>query len=233
MEWNVDEIEKVLEYVFADKALLAQALVHRSYINEHREVAQHNERLEFLGDSVLGLVIADYVFRTLPGTPEGELSFLRSRLVEASSCMSYAQKLGVDRYLLLGKGERMSEGRGRDSIVADLLEALVGAIYIDGGLEAARAFIFQNFRAEIEAILRTPIRNWKAILQDIVQKEYQQTPVYEVLGEHGPDHSKAFDIGVMIQGREAGRGSGNSKKEAQQAAAQDALVKMKWEDHGR
>lgn len=217
------EIETKLGYTFKDRSLLALAFIHRSFINENKEVGQHNERLEFLGDSVLGMLVADYLYRYLPSTPEGELSVLRSRLVEATSCCQYMQKFGWGQYLLLGKGEKMNDGRGRESILADLFEGIIGAIYLDGGLEAAKRFLFRNFSPEIDAILKTPIRNFKALLQDYCQKKFQATPTYKVLSEEGPDHSKIFQICVVINNKEIGYGQGASKKEAQQAAAADAL----------
>lgn len=222
---KASEIERKLGYTFSDRSLLALAFVHRSYINEHREVSQHNERLEFLGDSILGLLISEYLYRYLPSTAEGDLSYLRSRLVEASSCIIYIQKLDIQKYLLLGKGERMNDGRGRDSIMSDLFEAIIGAIYLDKGIEAAREFLFKNFTTDIEAILKKPIRNWKAILQDYCQKKFQLTPIYHVISEEGPDHSKIFTISVEIKNEELGRGQGPSKKEAQQAAAAEALAR--------
>jgi len=223
------EIEAKLGYTFKNRDNLALAFIHRSYVNENKEVSQHNERLEFLGDSVLGLLIADYLYRYLPSTPEGELSTLRSSLVEASSCVAYVQKLNVEKYLLLGKGERMNDGRGRDSILADLFEALIGTIYLDGGIDAAKHFLFKNFSREIENILKAPEQNWKAQLQDYCQKKFHETPVYEVLDESGPDHSKTFKISVLIQEKQMGRGEGSSKKEAQQAAAEDALSRIELE----
>ena len=219
------EIESKLGYTFKDRSLLALAFTHRSFLNENKEVSHHNERLEFLGDSILGMLIADYLYRYLPSTPEGELSVLRSRLVEASSCYLYVQKYELAQYLLLGKGERMNDGRGRESIVADLFEAIIGAIYLDGGLDAAKRFLFRNFSPEIDAILKTPLRNFKALLQDYCQKKFQVTPVYKVLNEEGPDHSKIFKICVVINDKEVGYGQGASKKEAQQAAAADALTR--------
>lgn len=219
-------IESKIGYLFKDHHLMALAFVHRSFVNENRDVSTHNERLEFLGDSVLGLMIADYLYRQLPDNPEGELSYLRSRLVEASSCVAYIQKLKIEQYLLLGKGERLNGGRGRETILADLFEALIGAIYLDGGLSAAEQFLFNNFSEEIEGILKKPLRNWKALLQDHCQKQFQLTPTYKVFEESGPDHSKAFKIGVYIQDRPLGHGMGSSKKEAQQAAAENALSKL-------
>ncbi len=148
---HISAIENKIGYTFQDRALLMLAFVHRSFVNENRLVTQHNERLEFLGDSVLGMLISDYLYRNLPSsTPEGELSYLRSRLVEASSCVSYVQSLNVTSYVLLGKGERMNDGRGRESILADLFEAIIGAIYLDGGFEAAKNFLFRNFTPKLK-----------------------------------------------------------------------------------
>lgn len=228
---HVPSIEAKIGYVFKDKALLSLAFVHRSFINESREfIHEHNERLEFLGDSVLGLLVSEYLYRYLPETPEGELSYLRSRLVEASSCVAYVQKLDLGSYLLLGKGERMNDGRGRESILADLFEAVIGAVYLDGGIEAARRFLFKNYSSEMQAILSRPVHNWKALLQDYTQKKYQQTPIYHVVHESGPDHSKVFEIAVIINEKEWGRGVGASKKEAQQAAAAAAIAQLKLDD---
>jgi ribonuclease-3 len=221
------EIESKLGYTFKDKNLLALAFVHRSFINENRFLTEkHNERLEFLGDSILGLLVSEYLYRYLPGTPEGELSHLRSRLVEATSCYDYVKQLDVEKYILLGKGEKLSGGRGRDSILADLFEAIIGAIYLDGGLDSARKFIFKNFSKDIDSILKTPVSNWKAVLQDYSQKKHQKAPVYTIISEAGPDHSKTFVISVSINDEEVARGEGTSKKEAQQNAARNAVERL-------
>lgn len=220
------QIEANIGYTFKDKSLLTLAFVHRSFVNEYRHLTEeHNERLEFLGDSILGMLISEYLYKNLPDTPEGDLSYLRSRLVEASSCVSYVQALDVEKYLLLGKGERRNDGRGRETILADLFEALVGAIYLDGGLLSAKEFLFKNFSKEIEAILSKPIQNWKALLQDFTQKRHQKAPIYKVISATGPEHSKEFVISVFVNEQEIGTGKGNSKKEAQQAAAADALIR--------
>lgn len=224
------EIEAKVGHTFNEKKLLTLAFTHRSYINENDDADEHNERLEYLGDSILGFLIAEYLYKYLPNTPEGELSYLRSRLVEASSCVTYVQKLDLEKYLLLGKGEQMNDGRGRESILADLFESLIGAIYLDGGMDAARLFLFKNFSKEIEEILKTPVCNWKAQLQDYCQKKYHQPPVYKVVSESGPDHQKTFSISVIINHEEVGHGEGPSKKEAQQAAAQDAFTKIEKEN---
>ncbi len=226
LEHQKSAIEALLNYHFKDPSLLYLAFVHRSYINEHRQIVEHNERLEFLGDAILGLIIAEHLYRILPDTPEGELSSLRSRLVEAGSCVAYVQKLGIEKFLLLGRGEKLNDGRGRDTILADLFEAIIGAIYLDGGLEAAKQFIFNQLAAEIEAIIKMPTKNWKALLQDYCQKKYQQHPSYKVISEEGPDHSKTFTITVLIGEQQLGTGTGNCKKDAQQAAAADALSRL-------
>lgn len=226
---TADQIESKLGYRFTNKKLLVLAFTHCSYVNESRTPLQHNERLEFLGDSILGLIVSDYLYRVLPDVPEGDLSALRAKLVEANSCISYIQKLDLEKYLVLGKGERMNDGRGRETILSDLFEALLGAIFLDGGLYAAQAFFFERFKCDIDDILQAPLKNPKALLQDYCQKKFQQTPQYRVLSEKGPDHSKIFQIAVVVHETELGCGEGPSKKEAQQAAAKNALSGLKKE----
>lgn len=223
---HLSDIENRIGYSFREHSHLVLAFVHRSFINENRTVVHHNERLEFLGDAVLGMLISEYLYLRLPDISEGELSYLRSRLVEADSCVEYIQRLHLESFILLGRGERMNNGRGRDSILADLFEAIIGAIYLDGGFSAAKDFLFRNFEHQIAEILLTPVKNRKALLQDYCQKSFRQTPVYDVLIESGPDHHKVFEVSVRIADRELGKGTGSSKKEAQQAAAADALSKF-------
>ncbi len=226
-------IEDKLKYAFNDRRLLMMSFVHRSFFNEHRDlVEQHNERLEFLGDSVLGLIISDYLYAHLPSEAEGYLSHLRSHIVEASTCAQMLGQLGISEYVLLGRGERMNDGRGRETILADLFEALIGAVYLDGGLEAVKTFFFTHFSAQLEEHLTKPLRNWKAELQDYSQKKHQKPPVYKILRESGPDHSKIFLVAAMIDEKDIGEGSGSSKKEAEQAAAEDALRKLGVMDNG-
>jgi len=224
---RIPVIEERLGYTFNDKDLLILAFVHRSFYNENRDlVPQHNERLEFLGDSVLGLIVSDYLYEKLPSYAEGQLSHLRSHLVEASSCVQYLYKLGISEFVLLGKGERMNDGRGRDTILADLFEALIGAIYLDGGLSEAKRVFLSHFDKEIENAFNEPLRNWKAELQDYSQKKHQKPPVYKVIKETGPDHGKVFHVVAVIEDVEVGAGEGSSKKQAEQAAAEDALNKL-------
>jgi ribonuclease-3 len=224
---QVSLIEQKLRYAFLNPQLLALAFVHRSFFNENRQwVAESNERLEFLGDSVLGLIASDYLYAHLPQEAEGQLSHLRAQLVEAGHCAHLLLQLNVAQYLLLGKGERFNEGRGRDTILADLFEAIVGAIYLDGGLEAAKQFFFDHYSLHIVEYLAKPLRNWKAELQDLSQKRHQKPPLYRIVKESGPDHSKVFHVAVKVDEEEVGMGMGSSKKEAEQAAAQEALERL-------
>jgi len=217
-------IEEQIGYQFKDPALLVLAFVHRSFTNENREVVSgHNERLEFLGDAVLGLFVSQFLYIEYPALPEGNLSYLRSRLVEAEACAHYIDRLKLGTYLLLGRGESMNEGKGRSTILADLFEALLGALYLDGGMEVAHSFFFGHFKDDILATIKSPARNWKAELQDYCQKKYHKPPVYEVQNEEGPDHDKVFHIVVKLDDQVLGKGSGSSKKEAEQNSAQEAI----------
>jgi len=224
---NVEEIEDKLGYVFENKEILVNALTHRSYVNEHKEgTLSHNERVEFLGDSVLGLVVAEYLYHRLPSYSEGALSQLRSKLVEATTCAKYLQKLGLQDYILLGRGEKMTEGRNKVSILADAFEAIVGAIYLDGGFSVTKSFLLCHFEEEANEAIGTPPRNFKAELQDYSQRRFQEVPLYKIGGETGPDHAKLFHIIVYLDDKEAGMGIGFSKKEAEQKAAFNALSKL-------
>lgn len=224
---KIPTIEEEIGYVFKQKDLLLQAFIHRSYFNEHRNlVAENNERLEFLGDSILGLIVAEFLYLQLPQHPEGELSKLRSQLVEASMCSHFASKLNLTAFIFLGKGERMNEGRGRTTILADMFEALLAAIYLDGGLDATRAFFLKHFQKDLETVLQEPGKNWKARLQDWTQKHHKTTPVYQIVSEVGPDHSKLFRVVAWIDEEIVAEGEGMSKKQAEQAAAEAAIRKL-------
>jgi len=225
--FHSEAVEEKLKVTFQDRSLLLLAFVHRSFWNENQElVSDHNERLEFLGDSILGLLVADYLFQQHPDLDEGSLSKLRSQLVDAPACAQYVQSLEIDDFLLLGKGEQMNQGKGRESIMADLFEAIIGALYLDQGLEAARRFFFSHFKGDVDQQVASPQRNWKAELQDWAQKNYQETPLYTVLEESGPAHKKDFRVGVWVQDQKWGEGTGSSKKEAQTSAAEDALLQI-------
>ncbi len=219
-------VEDRLGYHFKDKKLLVQAFTHRSFFNESRRfVKEHNERLEFLGDAVLGLLISDYLYQRFPSEAEGKLSWLKARLVEARSCAKFLLQLELAPFVLLGKGERANEGKGRETILSDLFEALIGAIYLDGGMEEVRKIFLFHFEEKIQDSVKNPTRNWKAELQEYSQKRYQKSPVYKVMEETGPGHSPNFLIAAYLNDKEAGRGRGSSKKEAEQIAAEDSFLK--------
>lgn len=226
------KIEKLVGHEFKNKNYLLTAFVHSSFVNENKDsVKESNERLEFLGDAVFGLIIGEYLFSCYPNHSEGMLSHYRSRVIEAASCANYLKKLKVEPFILMGKGEEKSFlARPNPSILADLFEAIVGAIFLDGGMQAAKKFILQNFSEDIESILSAPVRNWKAELQDYSQKKYQKVPAYKVMTEAGPDHSKTFHISVFIDDMIMGSGYGSSKKSAQQAAAAEALYRLNMID---
>lgn len=223
---NIYLIEEKIGYVFQNKELLVLSLIHRSFVNEHKsQIQSHNERLEFLGDSVLGLITADFLYHRLPAFPEGPLSQFRSRLVDSTACAFYLQKLSLQQFILLGRGEALSDGKAKTSILADVFEALIGAIFIDGGMSVAKSFLLCHFTDDIEAVIGSPSRNYKAELQDYSQKKYQKAPVYKIVQETGPDHAKIFHCVVMVADKEVGLGLGESKKQAEQQAAFDALSK--------
>lgn len=224
---NIEEIEGKLSYVFKDKELLSTSFTHRSFVNENKHLTSfHNERLEFLGDAILELLISDYLFTRNPESKEGDLSALRSQLVDASSCCLFIQHLDVGQYLLLGKGETMNEGKGRETIYADLFEAILGAVYLDGGIQTAQEFFFKHFEGLLNEMLSNPSRNWKAMLQDYIQKKYQKQPSYIVDREEGPDHEKTFFVNVVLNNEVLGSGTGLSKKEAEQSAAEHAYKQL-------
>ena len=223
----MEKLEKKLGYTFRSRSLLSEALNHSSYANEHRGGIPSNERLEFLGDSILGFVTAEHLFRTYPGLPEGDLTRIRAALVCEQSLYEVACQWGIGQYLKLGKGEEAGGGRQRQSILADGVEAILAAVYLDGGTEAA-ARIIHRFILEGAAQRRVEERkDYKTALQELVQREEGRVLTYRQIGESGPDHNKTFSFEVLINDTRAGRGSGHSKKEAEQAAARDAL--SKWE----
>lgn len=221
------EIEQKLSYIFKNKELLYLAFVHRSFVNENKKVVSiHNERLEFLGDAVLNLVISEYLYNRYPLASEGKLSFYRSQIVDSNSCASYVQKLGIKGFILLGRGEKQTEDRGRTTILGDLFEAIVGAIFLDKNLDEAKNFILKNFEGCINEFLLSPSRNYKAELQTYCQKKYSAQPLYEVISESGPEHSKTFVVEAKINDISLGKGQGSSKKEAEQDAAKNALENL-------
>jgi len=222
----MQELEKKLNYTFRNIALLDEALSHSSYANEHRAAhLNSNERLEFLGDSVLGFVTAEFLFSQHPDMPEGDLTRIRAALVCEQSLYEVAQKLGLGRYLKLGRGEEAGGGRERTSILADATEAVFAAVYLDGGIDAASALIHRVLLdAEREEVVEERRRDYKTVLQELVQRQAGQELAYRMVGEQGPDHAKVFTAEVQLNGLPVGTGSGRSKKEAEQAAAKAALA---------
>ena len=225
------ELEKKLNYTFRNPALLEEALSHSSYANEHRGAGlRSNERLEFLGDSVLGFVTAEFLFTRHPDLPEGDLTRIRAALVCEQSLYEVAGKLDLGRHLKLGRGEEAGGGRERMSILADAVEAVFAAVYLDGGIAAASELIHRVLLdAEREADVEERRRDYKTALQEQVQRKAGQELTYCMIGEQGPDHAKIFSAEVRLNGVPVGSGSGRSKKEAEQAAAKAALAKLKQE----
>ena len=218
-------LEEKLQYHFKNPTLLEEALRHSSYANEHRGANFFsNERLEFLGDSVLGFVTAEYLFAKHPTAPEGELTRIRALLVCEDSLHEVAQRLELGRHLMLGNGEEGCGGRTRPSILADATEAVFAAVYLDGGIQAASALIHRVLLdTEREDVAEEKRRDYKTILQEFVQRTPNQTLAYRLFGESGPDHDKTFCFEVLLNEEVVGKGEGRSKKEAEQMAAKDAL----------
>ncbi len=210
-----------LGYTFQDVSLLQNALTHSSFANERR--GQSNERLEFLGDSILGMVTADRLYHWFPSLPEGRLSRLRAELVCEQSLHAVALDLKLGDYLRLGKGEEHSGGRTRPSILADAVEAVIAAMFLDGGLEPARAFILGHILAGVEEGEIHHVKDYKTELQEVIQRKADQHIRYELVESSGPDHMKRFTMAVFLNDEEIGRGDGRSKKEAEQEAARAAL----------
>jgi len=220
-------LEEVLGYTFKDKHLLENALTHSSYANENRASgAVSNERLEFLGDSVLGMVTAEHLFRSHPNLPEGELTRTRAALVCEGSLHEVAKTWGLGNYLRLGRGEEIGGGRERTSILADAVEAVLAAMYLDGGIGTARKAI-HRFILSGETRAEAANRDYKTALQELVQKESGKVLTYRLTGESGPDHAKTFLVEVDLNGKSVGSGAGRSKKEAEQMAAKAAIEKLK------
>ena len=227
---DFSSLSQKLGVSFRDLGLLTEALTHRSYLNEHRDyTGSHNERLEFLGDAVLELAATDFLFKKFPTKPEGELTAYRAALVNTVSLAESAQALGINDYLLLSKGESKDTGRARDVILADAFEAIIGAIYLDSGYEAAEAFVAKNLYTKIDDVIaKRSYQDAKSRFQELAQEKRGVTPNYETLSEVGPDHNKRFTVGVFIGASEIARGEGQSKQEAEQSAAVAGLDKMGW-----
>lgn len=221
------EFEKVIGYQFKNKSLLKEALTHSSYANEHRDKGiKCNERLEFLGDAVLSIVVAEYIFANCPDLPEGELTKLRSALVCEKALFKFGKQINLGDYLLLSRGEKNGGGYNRPSIVSDAFEAVIAAIYLDGGIEPAKRHILSFVIPEIKSQSKKPVKDYKTTLQEIVQQNPGEVLEYHMVSESGPDHDKHFVFEVHLNSNVIGKGGGRSKKEAEQNAAREALELM-------
>lgn len=231
MNKNFEEFEKKIKIKFKDKNLLKQAFTHRSYLNENPSWngIGHNERLEFLGDAVLELVVTKKLFHLYPDKKEGELTSIRSALVNTNMLSALGGELGFNDFLLLSRGEAKDLGRGRQFILANTFEALVGAIYLDGGFETAESFLERILFPQIKEIVEKSLwQDSKSLFQEKAQEIAGVTPSYQVLHESGPDHDKTFIIGVFLNGERVAEGRGSSKQEAEQDAAQKGLAQKSW-----
>ncbi|MBE6774820.1 MAG: ribonuclease III [Ruminococcaceae bacterium] len=221
---NTEDFERVIGYEFKDKGLLRTALTHSSYANEKHLSGECNERLEFLGDSVLGIITAEYFYHNLNHLPEGEMTKKRAACACEKSLHSFAREISLGKYIYLGKGEERMGGRKRASILADAFEAVIGAIYLDGGLENARRFVLDFVKKAADEQLS--FVDYKTVLQEIIQKNPDEHLSYAVVAESGPDHDKRFEVEVYLNSNTIGYGKGKSKKIAEQQAAKQALELM-------
>lgn len=226
MKGHIENLEQRIGYSFKDKILLRQALMHSSYTNEHHLHKENcNERLEFLGDAVLELSSSEYLFKLYPDKPEGELTKLRASLVCEPALALSSRQIGLGEYLLMGKGEELTGGRERPSIVSDAVEALIGAIYLDGGFASAKEFILRCILNDIEN--KQLFYDSKTILQEMVQSQYEESLSYKLLREEGPDHNKSYEVQVLLGTSVLGKGRGRTKKAAEQEAAYQGILSLR------
>lgn len=223
---DITKIEKEIKYEFQDKNLLLKALAHSSYVNERKGNQESNERLEFLGDSVLGLVISRYLYMQHRNSAEGSLTKLRAAIVSEPALTKVAYRLKLGEFIMLGKGEENTGGRKRGSILSDAVEAVIAAVYLDGGYDTAEKFVLEALSQSISAAeAGNGIKDYKTTLQETMQKKVGETLQYRIINETGPDHQKTFTVSVKCAGEVLGEGTGRSKKEAEQNAAKEALKK--------
>lgn len=220
------ELESKIGYTFKNKELIKKAVTHSSFANEVSKRDGSNERLEFLGDAVLSIIISDYLYKNYNHLPEGELTKLRASLVCEKSLFGFSKQLQMGEFLMLGKGEVLTGGRERSSILADAFEAVLAAIYLDGGIEPATTFVMKFALNELLSDKKAAFTDYKTMLQEIIQKNPDDKPIYILVGESGPDHDKKFMVEVSLNADIIGKGEGRSKKEAEQAAAAEALKLM-------
>lgn len=222
----MNDLEKKIAYAFKDTNLLTMALTHSSRANELKKKESSNERLEFLGDSVLNIVVSDYLYKTYTDMPEGELTKQRASLVCEKSLCKFAKEINLGTYLYLGRGEMNTGGRERSSILADTFEAVIAAIYLDSGMEEAARFILGFVQKELECQKKQTFKDYKTILQEVIQQNPEEILSYTLVAESGPDHDKRFTVEVHLNSNCIGKGSGKSKKDAEQHAAREALLLM-------
>jgi ribonuclease III len=228
---DLSQLERVLGHTFQRRHLLLTALTHRSYANENPDMGRaDNEKLEFLGDAVLDLVVGHMLMERFPRLREGQLSVTRSQVVSENGLSALATELGLGDWLVLGKGELKGGGRFKPSILADALEAVIAAVYLDGGFAAAWSLVARLFEHSIDSVEETGFYDFKTRLQELAQARLKEAPVYRVVSSSGPDHAKIFEVVVEISGREWGRGSGRSKKRAEQLAAANASFLLEGAD---
>lgn len=227
---DLSKFEKSINIIFRDKELLKQAFLHRSYLNEHKEVSlPHNERLEFLGDAVLELVVTDWLYRNYPDKPEGQLTAYRAALVNSNTLSDLASELSMSDFLLLSRGEAKDKGRGRQYILANTFESVIGAIYLDQGYDVASRFIAEQIFPQAEEVIKkTLVGDYKSNFQHKAQELLSITPTYKTIAEEGPDHDKKFTVGLYLDENKVSEGSGRSKQEAEQSAAQAGLEAKGW-----
>ena len=225
---RLSEFEQKINYTFNNRELLFEALSHSSFANESKHRYRSNERLEFLGDSVLSIVVSDYLFENYKDIPEGELTKTRATLVCEKALYHFGGQIDLGSYIMLGKGEEIAGGRERPSIIADAFEAVIAAIYLDGGMEAARRHIMRFLPEDVLGAVAEAYDDYKTILQEIIQKNPEEHVEYCLAGESGPDHNKSFTVHVMLNSNVIGEGTGRSKKSAEQLAAKEALRLMGW-----
>ncbi|HXN06993.1 MAG TPA: ribonuclease III [Nitrospiria bacterium] len=228
---NLDLLQKTIAYSFRQPGHLRSALTHKSYVNENPGTDQEdNERLEYLGDAVLDLVISEFLFQRLKTAREGELSKIKAMIVSRPALSEIARSLALGDFILLGKGEEQSRGRMKPSLLADTLEAVIAAIYLDGGFQEAEKFIGRWFAEKLEMVLTSePVEDYKTEFQEVCQKEFDILPEYRLVRATGPDHDKTFEMELTVQGKVMGRGAGKNKKEAEQQAASEALGRIRTE----
>jgi len=225
---NLDILQKKIGFVFTNKTLLTTAFIHRSYLNEHKKYKDpSNERLEFLGDAALSIVVSSFLYEKLPNATEGKLTTSRASLVRTETLAKIATSLSLGKHLVLSKGEEDTGGRENPSILANTFEALVGAIYLDQGIDKVEEFLKKTVLSDWKSLIESAVPDNKSKLQEFVQRKYHVSPIYKLISSWGPDHARQFEIDVFIGEKKMGRGTGNNKQSAAQNAAKDALTRLK------